>query len=60
MVGGDAMVRGGRRSRYMSLCQVQYGWTTLIYAAIRDRADCVRLLINAGADKDAKDMVRVT
>jgi ankyrin repeat protein len=33
--------------------------TALIFAASRGHVDCVRLLIDAGADKDAKDNVRV-
>jgi hypothetical protein len=36
----------------------QHGWTALIGAAHECQADCVRLLIDAGADKDAKDNVR--
>ena len=31
-----------------------------MHAAEKGRIDCVRLLIDAGADKDAKDNVRVT
>ena len=30
----------------------------LVCAAEKDHSDCVRLLIDAGADKDAKDAVR--
>jgi ankyrin repeat protein len=37
---------------------LQDGWTALMYAAQDGRAECVRLLINAGADKEAKDNVR--
>ncbi len=37
----------------------QIGSTALIFAAHNGRADCVRLLLDAGADKDAKDKVRV-
>ena len=37
----------------------QHGTTALIWAAHNGHADCVRLLIDAGADKDAKDQVRV-
>jgi ankyrin repeat protein len=33
----------------------QHGRTALIWAAINDHADCVRLLIDAGADKDIND-----
>ena len=36
----------------------QNGWTALMRAAEHGRADCVRLLIDSGADKDAKDNVR--
>ena len=36
----------------------QYGWTALINAAAYGRAECVRLLIDAGADKEAKTNVR--
>ena len=42
----------GRRS--------QGGSTALICAAIKGRADCVRLLLDAGADKNAKDLVRAS
>jgi ankyrin repeat protein len=38
----------------------QYGWTALIFAADGGHADCARLLIDAGADKEAKDSVRVS
>ena len=37
----------------------QDGWTALIWAAWNGHTECVRLLIDAGADKDAKDQVRV-
>ncbi len=37
---------------------LQGGNTALIWAAGHGRADCVRLLIDAGADKEAKDYVR--
>jgi hypothetical protein len=36
----------------------QYGYTALMYAAVRGHADCLRLLIDAGADKDTKSNVR--
>jgi hypothetical protein len=36
----------------------QSGWTALINAGYMGRADCVRLLIDAGADKDARNNVR--
>ncbi len=38
---------------------LQDGWTALSIAAQNGRADCVRLLIDAGADKDAKTKVHV-
>jgi hypothetical protein len=37
----------------------QNGWTALFSAAVFGRTDCLRLLIEAGADKDAKNNVRV-
>jgi hypothetical protein len=36
----------------------QGGWTALIWAAWNGRADCVRLLIDAGADMETKNHVR--
>ena len=36
----------------------QYGWTALIWAALKSHTDCLRLLIDAGANKDARDDVR--
>ncbi len=38
---------------------VQRGRTALIWAATEGKADCVRLLLDAGADKEATDEVRV-
>ena len=37
----------------------QRGWTPLISAALNGYADCVHLLLNAGADTNAKTGVRV-
>jgi hypothetical protein len=37
----------------------QSGNTALIWAAVYGRAECVRLLIDAGADKEVKDVVRI-
>jgi ankyrin repeat protein len=36
----------------------QDGWTALIRAAAEGRADCARLLIDASADKEARNNVR--
>jgi ankyrin repeat protein len=39
-------------------CQTQAGYTALVYAAISGHTDCMRLLVEGGADKDAKTAVR--
>ncbi len=44
----------GRRRR------AQYGRTALIYAAMEGHADCARLLLDAGADKNAANNVRAS
>jgi ankyrin repeat protein len=41
-----------------ALTRTQSGCTALIYAAANGHADCARLLLDAGADKNAKDVVR--
>ena len=38
----------------------QFGQTALIWAAEKGRADCVRLLIDAGADTNATAKVRAS
>ena len=38
-------------------CYSQTGGTAIIYAAENGHIDCVRLLVEAGADKDAEDYV---
>ena len=38
--------------------RAQFGATALMRAADNGRADCMRLLLDAGADKNAKDRVR--
>jgi hypothetical protein len=43
------------RPEYVSM---QYGCTALIFSAINDHSDCVDLLVEAGADKEAKENVR--
>jgi hypothetical protein len=46
---------------YSAHLYAQYGrWTALMMAARDGHANCVRLLVDAGADKDAKDKVRVS
>jgi hypothetical protein len=40
-------------------CDAQFGNTALIRAAGNSNADCVRLLLDAGADKEARDNVSV-
>ena len=36
----------------------QTGWTPLISTAAKGHAECARLLIDAGADKEVKNNVR--
>jgi hypothetical protein len=45
---------GCKRDEYYA----QYGSTPLILAAFAGHADCVRLFLDAGADKDATNNVR--
>ena len=40
-------------------CGAQDGDTAMIRASVNGCTDCVRLLVDAGADKDAKNHVRV-
>ncbi len=42
----------------VSFCLAQHGSTALMYASQGGHLDCVRLLVDAGADKDAEDNVR--
>ena len=42
----------------MPSCHTQDGDTALIYAAFHGKTDCVRLLVDGGADKEAKNNVR--
>ncbi len=37
---------------------MQNGWTALVWAAHMGHADCVRLLLDAGANKDTMNNVR--
>ena len=38
-----------------SSCHIQNGWTALIMAVRWNHEECVRLLVEAGADKSSKD-----
>jgi hypothetical protein len=49
----------GRRRRGAHTCQVQNGNTALILAAWSGHTECVRELLKGGAEKEAKDNVRV-
>ena len=40
------------------LARAQIGCTALMWAAENGRTDCARLLLDAGADKNAADKVR--
>ncbi len=56
----DSIVSFGwqrRRSLQKIFCETQNGCTALILAVLKGRADCVRVLVEAGADKDATDNV---
>ena len=46
--------------RRCNLCggRTQLGRTALIWAAERNHTDCVRLLVEAGADMEVKNSVR--
>jgi hypothetical protein len=44
---------------WFRLTRAQRGYTALIYAAASCQTECLRLLLDAGADKDARDNVRV-
>ena len=49
-----------RVARYDEHTRAQIESTALIRAAEEGHADCVRLLLDAGADKNAKDNVRAS
>ncbi len=57
MVDGGGDVRR-RRDRVTLICQTQDGSTALVLAAEGGQVDCVRLLVEAGADKDTINNVR--
>ena len=52
MVTHVGTLGGGRRA--------QIGFTALMWAAVNGRADCARLLLDAGADNNAADKVRAS
>ncbi len=54
MIGGVALVAAEFE---MCASQPQSGYTALFWAARRGHTECVRLLMQGGADKDAKDEV---
>ena len=39
-------------------CSAQFAWTAVIRAAANGHFDCLRMLVDAGADKEAKTNVR--
>jgi hypothetical protein len=47
-------------SRWHIVTLAQMRWTALIKAAEKGRSDCARLLLDAGADLNAKDLVRMS
>jgi ankyrin repeat protein len=44
----------------ITLARSQNGFTALICAAENGHADCARLLLDAGADKEVKNLVRAS
>ena len=50
-------VRGGET---LAHTRAQSGSTALIYAALYGRMDCARLLLDAGADTEATNVVRAS
>ncbi len=44
--------------RTLAYTRSQSEYTALMFAAARGHADCARLLLDAGADKNAKNEVR--
>ena len=57
-VPGCLIGRRRRRRHNGTNTHTQDGVTALMYAVSHGRADCVRLLLDAGADTNAKDKVR--
>jgi hypothetical protein len=54
----DILIRGGACGRRGAMARAQHGSTALIRAAATGHVECVRLLLEAGADKDAACKVR--
>ena len=52
-----AVLRGTARV-YMALTHTQTGFTAVLYAAQKGHTDCLRALLEAGADKNAANLVR--
>ena len=46
------------RSRHVCICQTQEKNTAILLAASGGHTDCVRVLVEGGANKEAKDCVR--
>lgn len=44
--------------RVIDACVEQGGWTALLSAAQSGQAECAQLLLQSGAEKDAKNNVR--
>jgi hypothetical protein len=49
-----------RAAIYLTRTRAQGGWTALICVSENGHSDCVRLLLDAGADMNAKTDVRVS
>ncbi len=58
IICGGLLIFGGCGTVAAYSHQTQSGRTALIFAAQNGHAECVRLLLEVGADKDAVDNVR--
>ena len=54
------MLIGAEAEHWARLARAQDKYSALIYASWNGRTECVRLLLDAGADKEAKDEVRAS
>ncbi len=52
------IIADGPATAFSRTFQSQDGWTALMWAAEKGASGCVRLFIDAGADKEATDNVR--